>query len=63
MPAGYCSTFGGQFEHRIAAGVGANEAIEQTRLIRLRPILIAAMVAALGFIPMALNTGVGAEVQ
>lgn len=40
-----------------------NEAIEQTRLIRLRPILMTALVAALGFVPMAVNTGVGAEVQ
>jgi cobalt-zinc-cadmium resistance protein CzcA len=48
---------------RIAAGASVNEAIEQTRLIRLRPILMTALVAALGFIPMALNTGVGAEVQ
>lgn len=30
---------------------------------RLRPVLMTALVAALGFIPMALNTGVGAEVQ
>ncbi|MBL9031615.1 MAG: efflux RND transporter permease subunit [Phycisphaerae bacterium] len=48
---------------RIAAGVPIHEAIEQTRLIRLRPILMTALVAALGFVPMALNTGVGAEVQ
>jgi len=30
---------------------------------RLRPVLMTALVAALGFIPMALNTGIGAEVQ
>ena len=30
---------------------------------RLRPVLMTALVAALGFLPMALNTGVGAEVQ
>ena len=30
---------------------------------RLRPVLMTALVAALGFIPMALNTGMGAEVQ
>jgi cobalt-zinc-cadmium resistance protein CzcA len=39
------------------------DAVEETRLIRLRPILMTALVAALGFVPMALNTGVGAEVQ
>ena len=32
-------------------------------LIRLRPVLMTALVASLGFIPMALNTGTGAEVQ
>lgn len=48
---------------RIAQGVAVNEAIEQTRLIRLRPVLMTALVAALGFVPMAFNTGVGAEVQ
>jgi cobalt-zinc-cadmium resistance protein CzcA len=47
----------------IAEGVPVPEAIERTRLIRLRPILMTALVAALGFVPMALNTGVGAEVQ
>ena len=31
--------------------------------IRLRPVLMTGLVAALGFVPMALNTGVGAEVQ
>ena len=44
-------------------GLPLEEAVEATRLIRLRPILMTAMVAALGFVPMALNTGVGAEVQ
>jgi len=32
-------------------------------LVRLRPVLMTALVASLGFIPMALNTGTGAEVQ
>lgn len=44
-------------------GLPLEAAVEQTRLLRLRPILMTGMVAALGFIPMALNTGVGAEVQ
>ena len=48
---------------RIADGMSVNDAIEQTRLIRLRPILMTALVAALGFVPMAVNTGVGAEIQ
>ena len=32
-------------------------------LVRLRPVMMTAMVAALGFLPMALATGTGAEVQ
>ena len=32
-------------------------------MLRLRPVLMVALVAALGFLPMALNTGTGAEVQ
>lgn len=32
-------------------------------LIRLRPVLMTALVAAFGFIPMALNTGIGSEIQ
>ncbi len=44
-------------------GLTIEAAIEETRLLRLRPILMTAMVAALGFLPMALSTSVGAEVQ
>ena len=32
-------------------------------MTRLRPVLMTSLVASLGFIPMALNTGIGAEVQ
>lgn len=32
-------------------------------MIRLRPVLMTALVASLGFVPMAFNTGIGAEVQ
>ncbi len=38
-------------------------AIREAAETRLRPVLMTAMVAAFGFIPMAFNTGVGAEVQ
>ncbi|SIR39133.1 cobalt-zinc-cadmium resistance protein CzcA [Shewanella morhuae] len=38
-------------------------AIIDGALLRLRPVLMAALVASLGFIPMALNIGTGAEVQ
>ena len=39
------------------------DAIFRGALTRLRPILMTALVASLGFVPMALNTGTGAEVQ
>jgi cobalt-zinc-cadmium resistance protein CzcA len=38
-------------------------AIRAGAMLRLRPILMVALVAALGFLPMALNTSTGAEVQ
>jgi len=44
-------------------GQGLHEAIVDGALTRLRPVLMTALVAALGFIPMALNTGIGSEVQ
>ena len=45
------------------AGVELNMAIFDGALTRLRPVLTTALVASLGFIPMALNTGIGSEVQ
>jgi cobalt-zinc-cadmium resistance protein CzcA len=39
------------------------DAIEEGALTRLRPVLMTALVASLGFVPMALATGTGAEVQ
>ncbi len=44
-------------------GRNAIEAARQAALIRLRPVLMTATVASLGFLPMALSTGAGAEVQ
>lgn len=44
-------------------GVALNQAIYDGALTRLRPVLTTALVASLGFIPMALNTGIGSEVQ
>ncbi len=44
-------------------GEALHEAIIEGALTRLRPVLITALVAALGFVPMALNTGIGSEVQ
>lgn len=46
-----------------AQGMGLDEAIVEGALTRLRPVLMIALVASLGFLPMALNTGTGAEVQ
>lgn len=48
---------------RLANGSDIDAAIREGAMLRLRPILMVALVAALGFLPMALNTGTGAEVQ
>ena len=47
----------------IAEGKPLGEAIREGALTRLRPVLMTALVASLGFVPMALNVGAGAEVQ
>jgi len=44
-------------------GRSVREAVREGALARLRPVLMTALVAALGFIPMAIATGAGAEVQ
>jgi cobalt-zinc-cadmium resistance protein CzcA len=44
-------------------GVGLEEAIVRGSMTRLRPVMMTALVAALGFVPMALATGTGAEIQ
>ena len=44
-------------------GASLDHAILQGSLTRLRPVLMTALVASLGFVPMALATGTGAEVQ
>ena len=48
---------------RLKRGEALDEAITQGALIRLRPVLMSALVASIGFVPMALNVGIGAEVQ
>jgi cobalt-zinc-cadmium resistance protein CzcA len=45
------------------AGLPLEEAVLEGSLVRLRPVLMTALVAALGFVPMAVATGMGAEVQ
>lgn len=44
-------------------GMALDEAIREGALTRLRPVLMTALVASLGFVPMALNVGAGSEVQ
>ena len=44
-------------------GKKLEDAIREGALTRLRPVLMTALVASLGFVPMALATGTGAEVQ
>ncbi len=46
-----------------AGGMALEPAIREGALTRLRPVLMTALVASLGFLPMALATGAGAEVQ
>lgn len=44
-------------------GTTLEDAITEGAITRLRPVLMTALVASLGFVPMALNTGIGSEVQ
>ena len=46
-----------------ARGVEMEQAVESAAMTRLRPVLMTTLVAALGFVPMAFSTGMGAEVQ
>ena len=45
------------------AGQPLEDAIRNGALARLRPVLMTALVASLGFVPMAFNVGAGSEVQ
>ena len=45
------------------AGRSVHDAVTEGALTRLRPVLMTALVASLGFVPMAIATGTGAEVQ
>ncbi|HEY0060645.1 MAG TPA: CusA/CzcA family heavy metal efflux RND transporter [Telluria sp.] len=44
-------------------GMELDQAVREGALARLRPVLMTALVASLGFVPMAIATGTGAEVQ
>ena len=46
-----------------ADGLSVGDAVRQGAMKRLRPVLMTALVASLGFVPMAIATGPGAEVQ
>jgi cobalt-zinc-cadmium resistance protein CzcA len=48
---------------RLADGVDAHAAVIDGAMERLRPVLMTALVASLGFVPMAFGSGTGAEVQ
>jgi heavy metal efflux system protein len=50
-------------KERRESGIPIETAVREGCLVRLRPVLMTALVAALGFIPMAINVGVGGEVQ
>jgi cobalt-zinc-cadmium resistance protein CzcA len=47
----------------VAEGADVRTAVREGAMTRLRPVVMTALVAALGFVPMALATGTGAEVQ
>jgi cobalt-zinc-cadmium resistance protein CzcA len=51
------------FNHLLEAGRSVRDAVTQGAMLRLRPVLMTATVAALGLIPLLLATGVGSEVQ
>ncbi|MGN6135941.1 MAG: efflux RND transporter permease subunit, partial [Aureliella sp.] len=50
-------------EHLRAEGRPLAEVVRETALARLRPVLMTALVASLGFLPMAVSTSDGAEIQ
>jgi cobalt-zinc-cadmium resistance protein CzcA len=50
-------------ENLRAAGKTAREAADEAAMIRIRPVLMTALVASFGFLPMALSKSVGAEIQ
>jgi cobalt-zinc-cadmium resistance protein CzcA len=50
-------------KRNLSEGRDIHDSIRDSAVARLRPVLMTALVAAFGFVPMAISTGVGAEVQ
>ena len=50
-------------KQKLEEGTPFEQAVREGCIVRLRPVLMTALVAAVGFIPMAVNVGVGGEVQ
>src|SRR5512137_1349616 len=50
-------------KQQLDMGVPLASAVREGCLVRLRPVFMTALVAAVGFVPMAINVGVGGEVQ
>jgi cobalt-zinc-cadmium resistance protein CzcA len=55
--------WGSAAEHLREGGMSKREAAHEAALIRIRPVLMTALVASLGFLPMATSTTAGAEIQ
>jgi len=48
---------------RLESGLGIREATREASLLRLRPIMMTALVACLGLLPAAISTGIGSDTQ
>jgi cobalt-zinc-cadmium resistance protein CzcA len=53
----------GQFNHHRAKGMSLREAVVTGAKDRVRPVMMTALIAGVGMLPMALSTGIGSEVQ
>jgi cobalt-zinc-cadmium resistance protein CzcA len=51
------------FNQRVREGANVSVAVYEGAMSRVRPVMMTALVASLGFVPMALASGAGAEVQ
>ncbi|MGD0770256.1 MAG: CusA/CzcA family heavy metal efflux RND transporter [Tepidisphaeraceae bacterium] len=53
----------GQFNHYRARGMSLREAVVTGAKDRVRPVMMTALIAGVGMLPMALSTGIGSEIQ